>query len=72
MTALLQQAFETASRLSASEQDAIATRLLAELTKEDEFDLALQRTAHKLVGLAEAALAEHRAGLTLPFPDEEE
>jgi hypothetical protein len=72
MTALLQQAFEAASRLSESDQDAIAARLLADLAKEDEFDLALQRTAHKLVGMAEEALAEHRAGLTLPFPDEEE
>jgi hypothetical protein len=72
MTALLQQAFEAASQLSEAEQDAIAMRLLAELAEEDEFDLALKRTGHKLVKLSEAALAEHRAGLTLPFSDEEE
>jgi len=72
MTALLQQAFDAASQLSESEQDAIAARLLAEMAQEDEFDRAIERTAHKLVGMAEEALAEHRAGLTLPFPDEDE
>jgi hypothetical protein len=72
MTALLQEALRAVSALPDQEQDAIAMRLLAEINKEDEFDLALQRTAEKLVPLAEQALAEHRAGLTLPFPGESE
>jgi hypothetical protein len=72
MTALLQKAFNAISELSESEQDAIATQLLAEIAKEDEFDLALQQTAEKLVPMALEALAEHRAGLTLPFPGEKE
>jgi len=72
MTSLLQEAFRAASELSDIEQDAIAMRLLAEIAKEDEFDLALEQTAEKLVPLAERALAEHRAGLTRPFPGEDE
>ena len=69
MTALLQQAFQAASQLSESEQDELAARLLAEIAAEDEFDRALQQTAHKLAPLTQQALAEDRAGLTLPFPE---
>ncbi len=72
MTTLLQEAIRAVSELPASEQDAIAMRLLAEVAQEDEFDLALQRTADKLVPMALEALAEHRAGLTEPFPGEDE
>jgi phage tail sheath protein FI len=70
MTALLKQAIEAAEKLSDAEQDALATRLLAEIAKEDEFDLALAQTGHKLVGMAEEALAELRAGRTKPIPAE--
>jgi hypothetical protein len=38
--------------------------VLAELTDDDEFDRAIASSAAKLTGLAEAALAEHRAGVT--------
>ena len=68
MTALLQQAFQAAQQLTDVEQDELATRLLAEMAKEDEFDFALQQTGHKLVGMAQEALDELRAGLTQPFP----
>jgi hypothetical protein len=68
MTALLQEALRAVAQLPESEQDALAMRLLAEMAKEDEFDLALQRTGHKLADMAREALAEHRAGQTLPFP----
>jgi hypothetical protein len=54
--------------LPASQQDELATLLLAEIA-ECEFDRKLEQTAHKLVHLAEEALADHRAGRTLPFPD---
>ncbi len=36
MTTLLQQAFEVAAKLSAEEQDVLASRLLAELAAEAE------------------------------------
>jgi hypothetical protein len=71
MTALLEQAFQAAAQLPEPEQDALAARLLAEMAEEDEFDLALARTGHKLVGLANEALAEYCAGLTEPIPKDE-
>jgi len=64
MTTLLQQAFVEASKLSPAEQDLLASRLLAELAAEDDFDRAIARSADKLAGLAAEALAEHRAGMT--------
>lgn len=64
MTTLLQQAFVEASKLSPAEQDLLASRLLAELAAEDDFDRAIARSAGKLAGLASEALAEHRAGMT--------
>jgi hypothetical protein len=64
MTALLQQAFAEAAKLSTDEQDLLASRLLAELTAEDEFDRAIARSSDKLARLAAEALAEHRAGQT--------
>jgi hypothetical protein len=69
MTAMLEKAFRAASQLPDAEQDALAARLLAELEAENAFDQALEQTAHKLAKLTEEALAEHRVGLTLPFPD---
>lgn len=64
MTTLLQQAFVEAAKLSPAEQDLLASRLLAELAAEDDFDRAIAGTADKLARLAAEALAEHRAGLT--------
>ena len=64
MTTLLQQAFAAAAKLPESEQDLLASRLLAELAAEDDFDRAIARSSGKLVALAQEALAEHRAGLT--------
>jgi hypothetical protein len=64
MTALLQQAFDAAAKLPPAEQDLLASRLLAELAAEDDFDRAITVSADKLVSLAAAALAEHRAGQT--------
>ncbi|HZV07633.1 MAG TPA: hypothetical protein VE999_21280 [Gemmataceae bacterium] len=64
MTALLQQAFAEAAKLPESEQDLLASWLLAELAAEDDFDRAISRSADKLVGLAREALAEYRSGQT--------
>jgi hypothetical protein len=64
MTTLLQQAFTEAAKRSTQEQDLLASRLLAELAAEDDFDRKLGATADKLAGLARQALDEHRAGQT--------
>lgn len=64
MTTLLQQAFVEAAKLSPDEQDLLASRLLAELAAEDDFDRAIAQTAGKLAHLAAEAIAEHRAGMT--------
>ena len=64
MTALLQRAFAEAEKLSPAEQDLLASRLLAELQAEDEFDRAIAASSDKLVSLAKEAIAEHRAGQT--------
>ena len=64
MTPLLQQAFTAIAALPAAEQDAVAARLLAELAAEDDFDRALVASGSRLSGLADAALAEYRAGET--------
>ncbi|MHB1425021.1 MAG: hypothetical protein ACYC3I_17750 [Gemmataceae bacterium] len=64
MTTLLQQAFVEAAKLSPAEQDLLASRLLAELADEDDFDRAIACTADKLARLASEALAEYRAGMT--------
>jgi hypothetical protein len=64
MTKLLERAFAEAGKLPADEQDLLAARVLAELGSEDDFDRAIAASADKLAALANAALAEHRAGLT--------
>jgi hypothetical protein len=64
MTQLLERAFAEAGKLSSDEQDLLASRVLAELTDEDEFDHAIAASADKLAMLANKALAEHRAGQT--------
>ena len=71
MTKLLEQAFEKASRLPKLEQELLASRLLAELATEDAFDQALARSGDKLAQLAQAALLEHRAGLTRELDPEQ-
>lgn len=64
MTKLLEHAFTQAAKLPPAAQDLLASRLLAELAEEDDFDQAIAGSADKLAGLAREALAEHRAGLT--------
>ena len=64
MTKLLEKAFTEAAKLSESEQEVLASRLLAELAAEDDFDRDIARTSDKLAALAREALAEHRSGQT--------
>lgn len=67
MTEMLQGAFEMASRLPALEQDALAAQLIEEIESEARWDAAFARSQDVLVRMAEAAMAEHRAGRTLPL-----
>jgi hypothetical protein len=64
MTTLLEKAFAEAAKLPVAEQDVLASRVLAELAAEDDFDLAIARSSDKLAKLAKDAIAEHRAGQT--------
>ena len=64
MTTLLQQAFAEAAKLSPAEQDVLASRLLAELSAENQFDCAITASSDKLAGLAREALDDLRAGRT--------
>ncbi|HQU42379.1 MAG: hypothetical protein B7Z73_13640 [Planctomycetia bacterium 21-64-5] len=56
MTKLLVRAFAEAAKLSPSEQDLLAGRLLAELAAEDDFDRAIAGSADRLAGMAADAL----------------
>ena len=60
MTNLLQQAFDRASKLSQTEQDALATWLMEELESEREWDELFAKSEDLLAKLGEEALAEHR------------
>ena len=70
MTPLLQQAFDAAAKLPPAEQDLLASRVLAELAAEDDFDKAIAASGEKLATLAARALAEYRAGQTQPLTPE--
>lgn len=70
MTKLLERAFTEASKLSETEQDSLAQRLLFEIESDLEWDDSFARSGHLLSRLAAEALEEHRAGLTLDLdPD---
>jgi hypothetical protein len=62
MTTLLEQAFAEAAKLPKAKQELLASRLLAELAGEKDFDRAISRSSEKLAALAREAIAEHRAG----------
>jgi hypothetical protein len=64
MTTLLERAFAEAARRPVAEQELLASRLLAELDPETDFDRAIAGSADALARLAAEALVEHRAGLT--------
>jgi hypothetical protein len=64
MTELLERAFAEASKLSPAEQEVLASRLLAELSAEDEFDRKVAESVDQLTKFASEALEENHAGLT--------
>jgi hypothetical protein len=64
VTERLERAFAEAAKLPDVEQDLSASRLLAELAAEDDFDRAIAGSADKLARPAAEAMAEHRAWRT--------
>jgi hypothetical protein len=64
MTELLEKAFSEASKLSAHDQDAIATLVLEELASEQRWDQAFAGSHDVLTQLAVEALDEHKQGRT--------
>jgi hypothetical protein len=64
MTTLLERAFAEAAKRPVAEQELLASRLLAELGDEDDFDRLIAGSTDKLALFAEEALEENRAGQT--------
>jgi len=64
MTESLQNAFAQASRLPEQEQELLASRILAELAADTEFDRAIAASPEKLAQLAREALDDLRQGRT--------
>lgn len=67
MTKLLEEAFAAASRLSPSDQDALATAILAEMHAEPRWQSGFARSGDVLSKLAREAVEEYRAGRTEPL-----
>lgn len=70
MTELLKKAFDEASRLSDSDQNWIAALMLDTLRSEQRWNDLFDRSQDMLEKMADEALAEHRAGKTLPLDPE--
>ncbi len=62
MTRLLEKVIAEVSKLSAEQQDAIATLILEELDDEEEWDAAFAASQDKLSKLAEKVHREIEAG----------
>lgn len=67
MTNLLEKALERVAKLPEAEQDAVAAIVLDELASEERWAKAFSDSQGKLAKLAEAALAEYKAGRTKPL-----
>ncbi|HEU5071109.1 MAG TPA: hypothetical protein VFV96_11955 [Verrucomicrobiae bacterium] len=67
MTQLLERAFKEASKLSESEQDAVASLLLAELESERRWEQSFASSQDELSRLADGALRELADGKTQPL-----
>ena len=64
MTESLQQAFDAASQLPVSDQDAIAKWILSELESESKWSELFGESQDALAKMANNALAEHSRGET--------
>jgi hypothetical protein len=67
MTSLLETAYSKLIALSEADQDAIAALILEELEDEGRWGVAFARSQDVLAQLAQEALAERKAGKTLPL-----
>ena len=67
MTQLLERAFAAASKLPDSEQDAVASLLLAELESERRWTESFAASQDQLSALADEALREFETGETQPM-----
>lgn len=67
MTQLLERAFNQISLLPETEQDAVASLLLAELDSEHRWSDSFASSQDELARLAEEALQEYNEGMTLPM-----
>jgi hypothetical protein len=70
MTKLLEKAIESVRELPVAEQDAIAQIVLDELESERKWEESLAKASEKLRKLADAAWAEHEAGMSEPLDPE--
>ena len=64
MTKALEAAFKRASKLSESEQDALAAAIQAEIDADGEWGKLLSKSEEPLGKLADEAIDEYRAGRT--------
>ncbi len=69
ITASLAKAVDRASERSPEEQELIASLIMEELESEKKWDDLFSSSKTKLAMLANKAIAEHRAGKTIPLPD---
>lgn len=71
MVQLMEKALAEINKLPADEQESLAAWILEELASEKRWDEAFAASQDLLAQMADEALAEHRAGKTLPLdPDE--
>ena len=71
MTQALKEGFRAAQKLPESEQDQWVAAIRGEIEAEREWEIQWAASG-VLAALADAALAEHRSGRTLPLdPDEQ-
>ena len=68
MTKRLEEAFAAAARLPEDVQDSLAEAILQELLDEERWAKSLASSHPVLERMADEALAEHRAGLSKPWP----
>jgi hypothetical protein len=70
MTQALQKVIDEVSLLSPEEQETFAAWMLEELRSEQRWNELFARSQDVLARMADEALAEHKAGKTLPLdPD---
>ena len=70
MTQLLEEAMRAVRTLPEDQQDAIAAAIMAEIEDEAKWGASFARSHDLLAKMSEEAVAEYRAGRTLPLdPD---